>query len=107
MKKIPLNTVGILKDYELNTYLDDKLAPQTRYCTRLSRDAIMKWQSYEISSPLTKILNDSYHEIATSIFNRKLNLFFISKFKTEKVLIFSYSLIFTYINYLSRSIDVY
>ena len=76
MKKIPLNTVGILKDYELNTYLDDKLAPQTRFCTRLSRDAIMKWQSCEISSPLTKILNDSYHEIATSIFNRKINIIF-------------------------------
>jgi len=71
MKKIPLNTVGILKDYELNTFLDDQLAPQTRFCRRLSRDAIMKWQAYEISNPLLKILDATLYETATSMFNRK------------------------------------
>jgi hypothetical protein len=74
MKKIPLNTIGILKDYELNIYLDDLLAPQTKFCRRLSRDNIMKWQGYEISCPLTKILNEDFFETATSMFNR--NCFF-------------------------------
>lgn len=71
MKKIPLNTVGILKDYELNNYLDDQLAPQSRFCRRLSKDQIMKWQNSEISAPLIKILNETLHETATSMFNRK------------------------------------
>ena len=76
MKKIPLNTVGLLKDYELNSYLDDQLAPKTRFCRRLSRDEIMKWQAYEISEPLITILNPILHETATSMFNRKKYFFF-------------------------------
>jgi hypothetical protein len=70
MKKIPLNTVGILKDYEINSYLDDQLAPQTKYCRRLSKDQIMKWQLTEISAPLIEILNDFLYETAISMFNR-------------------------------------
>ena len=70
MKKIPLNTVGILKDYEINSYLDDQLANQTKFCRRLSKDQIMKWQLTEISAPLIKILNDLLYETATSMFNR-------------------------------------
>jgi len=71
MKKIPLNTVGIIKDYELNHYLDDQLAPRTRFCRKLKKEEIMKWQSSEINSPLIKIMDISLHETATSMFNRK------------------------------------
>ncbi len=76
MKKIPLNTVGILKDYDLNIYLDDQLAPQTRFCRRQSRDQIMKWQNSDIPAPLIKILDNTLHETATSMFNRMKNLSF-------------------------------
>lgn len=76
MKKIPLNTVGILKDYEINNFLDDQLAPQIRFCRRLSRDQIMKWQNSEISMPIVKIMNDSLHETATSMFYRKYKKFY-------------------------------
>lgn len=76
MKKIPLNTVGILKDYDLSDYLDDQLAPQTSFCRRLSRDQIMKSQANEISAPLIKILNDTLHDTATSMFNRIRKFFY-------------------------------
>lgn len=71
MKKIPLNTISILKDYGLNSYLDDQLAPRTSFCRKLSKEAIMKWQSSEISQPLLKLLNSDFKETALSMFNRK------------------------------------
>ncbi len=70
IKKIPLNTIGILKDYELNLYLDDKLATRTRFFRKLKKEDIMKWQSSEISQPLIKIIDTSLYETALSMFNR-------------------------------------
>ena len=72
MEKIPLNTVGILKDYEIEHYLDDQLATQTKYCRKLTKDQIMSWQSNEISNPLLKILNSTFHQTAVAMFNRTI-----------------------------------
>lgn len=74
MKKIPLNTISVLKDYGFNAYLDDQLAIRTRFCRKLSKENIMKWQSSDISQPLLKILNPNYFDTAISMFSRNFIL---------------------------------
>ena len=44
----------------------------------------MKWQSSEISKPLTKILDDNFNETAVSMFSRK-NIFKKLKNSSTKI----------------------
>lgn len=72
IKNIPLNSLGVISDYDLNIYLDDLLFPQSKYCRKLTREQIMKWQNSEIPRPLTKIFNQDFDSTAVSMFNRKI-----------------------------------
>jgi hypothetical protein len=66
-----LQSIGVLSDYDINIYLDDLLAPQTRLCTKLSKEKIMSFTNSEISKPLSKILNPIFNDTAVCMFDRK------------------------------------
>lgn len=62
-----------LLKYELKDYLEKNLEARYSFFRRVSAENIMKWQSKEISFPLSKLTVKELHPVSIQLFRSIIN----------------------------------